>query len=335
MILEFTLSILVFPGLVFATALALFSEWFIRKVVARMQNRMGPSYVGPFGILQPLADIMKLMIAKEEIVQRYSIQVVARIFASLGLGALIASLLLLPISPFRLISDFDFLIYFYLCCLIVPLSIIFIGLAAPNPFTETGVSRLLTMTLLVEPSYFTAFIIPIVLATQIYGEILPASYSIYSTSIVAWRLWLNPLTAPAMILGLFAALVAMQAKFMIQPFNIPEAEQEIIAGFETELSGPILGLMRLLHDMDIAVTTLFIVYVFLGGPYPFKHLTVYGILTLVAKYVAILFIVTLMKAVFGRLRIDQALGILFKYSFIPALAGVVYMVLFLTLLPPS
>ncbi|MEM4503098.1 MAG: NADH-quinone oxidoreductase subunit H, partial [Ignisphaera sp.] len=63
---------IVFPGLFFMIAIALFSEWFYRKVVARMQNRMGPAYTGPMGLLQPLADILKLLLVKEVKKQRYS-----------------------------------------------------------------------------------------------------------------------------------------------------------------------------------------------------------------------------------------------------------------------
>jgi len=106
---------------------------------------------------------------------------------------------------------------------------------------------------------------------------------------------------------------------MYQPFNIPEAEQEIIAGFETEFSGPLLALFRLLHDVELAISLLLGVYIFLGGPLPFRHFSIGGVLLLIVKYVVLVIVITLVKNVMGRYRIDQALIQLFKYSLIPAI----------------
>ncbi|MCD6488863.1 MAG: NADH-quinone oxidoreductase subunit H [Desulfurococcales archaeon] len=323
---------LVFPGLVFISALALFTEWFIRKIEARMQNRMGPSYVGPFGLLQPLADMLKLFSVKEEIRQRYSVPGIAVGFAVLGIGAAVAALFLLPLSPIRIAANYDFLIYLYLCSLWIPVAIIFMSLSMPNPFTGVGISRLLTMIIVYEPAYFISIFIPVVLVSHFYGG--DAFYSILFTSMNSGRLWLNPLAAIAMVFGLVAILVSTQTKTMLQPFNIPEAEQEIIAGFATEFSGPILALYNFLHDVEITVTILAITYLYLGGPYPYPHLSIPGILLLIVKFLAVLFIVCLVKAVFGRLRIDQAVKTMFKYSFIPAFIGIVITSVLVFAMPP-
>jgi len=316
-------SLLVFPGLVFMVALAFFTEWFIRKSVARMQSRMGPAYVGPFGILQPFADFLKLISVKDEIKQKYGSPGIAKVFALLGIGAMAASLLLLPLSPYRLVAPYDFLIFIYLCGVWVPLSMFILAISMPNPFTFLGASRLLSIFVLTEPIFFTAMLIPVVLTTHIYSESCIAPYSIMFTAAHSIWLWSNPLTIIPMILGLIAVMVAVQAKSMLQPFNIPEAEQEIIAGFMTEFSGPLLALNNLLHDLDIAVTALFITYLFLGGPYPFPHLSLPGILTLVIKYIVVLYVITVIKASFGRFRIDQGLKTILKYGGIPALIGII------------
>lgn len=316
-------SILVFPGLLFIVSLGLFSEWFLRKIVARMQNRMGPSYVGPFGILQPLADLLKLVASKEEIRQKYSMLWLGKSFVLLGVGAIVATLLLLPLSPLRFTAPYDFIVYLYLCCLIVPIALIFVGLSTPNPYTEVGVSRLLSIMLICEPTYSIAVFVPVFLASMtVCGDGLP-EFSIMLTAYNSWKLWLNPITATALLFSLIAAIVAIQARAFIQPFNIPDAEQEIIAGFETELSGPVLGFTRLLHDIELAVSIIFVTYLFLGGPYPYTHASVEGVLVLIAKYMLVLFTISLFKGVFGRFRIEQGLKVLFKYGLIVSVIAVI------------
>ncbi|WFO76276.1 NADH-quinone oxidoreductase subunit H [Desulfurococcaceae archaeon MEX13E-LK6-19] len=316
-------SILVFPGFLFIVALGLFSEWFLRKIVARMQNRMGPTYVGPFGILQPLADLLKLFTAKEEIKQKYSVLWLGKGFAALGVGAVVATMLMLPLSPLRFTAPYDFLIYLYLYCIIVPIAFIFLGLSAPNPFSEIGVSRLLSIMIIGEPAYSIAFFVPVFLASEFFAKSPWPVFSILLTAHSAWKLWGIPLAALALILAFIAIIVAIQAKAFIPPFNIPDAEQEIIAGPETELSGPALGFARLLHDVELAASILFVVYVFLGGPYPYPHTSLPGIALLVAKYIAVLFLVSLFKALFGRFRIEQGLRTLFNYGLVLALIAAI------------
>ncbi len=315
-------SLLVFPGLVFISALAMFNEWFIRKFVAKAQSRMGPTYVGPQGILQPFVDLVKLVAVKEEIKQKYSFVSVGKVFAFLGIGALIASLLLLPLSPFRLVAPYDFLIYVYLCGVWAPIALVILGISIPNPFTSVGVSRLLSILLLCEPTYFAAVLTPIILVTHLLHTECLVPYSILWTSKLVHKLWLGP-TAVPLALALVASIVTLQAKAMYQPFNIPEAEQELIAGFETEFSGPLLGLNNLLHEVDIAVTLLFITYLFLGGPYPYPHLSPQGIVVLIAKYLGLLLVVTVLKASFGRFRIEQGMWYIIKYGLIPAVIAIV------------
>ncbi len=314
-------SLLVFPGLLFIVSLAFFTEWFIRKFSARIQNRMGPTYVGPFGILQPFMDFIKLASVKEEIKQKYSIDWLAKVFGYMGLSAAITALTLFPISPIRFTSDYDFLVYVYLCCVWVPVAMMVMGLSTPNPFATIGVSRILSIVTVCEPAYFVAILTPILLVTKIYSP--DNVYSIYWTSVYSYRLWLNPYTLVPIVLSFIAVMVSLQAKSMLQPFNIPEAEQEIIAGFATEFNSQLLALANLLHDIDTVITIISIVYLFLGGPYPFPHLSIEGVLILVFKYLLVLTIMTIVKGVFGRFKIEQAISVIAKYSLLPALLALV------------
>ncbi len=311
-------SALLFPGLVFLSALSFFSEWFLRKVVARMQSRMGPTYVGPAGLLQPLMDFMKLYLAKEVKIQRYSSPLQAKVGLAISIAALVAATLMLPLSPLRLSAPYDIIVFVYLCAVWVTVGIIVAALSYPNPLTVAGVSRLVALAAIVEPTWVAAIFVPITMCTAL-GSNPP--FSVLATSLNSWRAWFSVPGFIAMALGLWSAVVSSQAKTMLKPFDIPEAEQELIAGHVTEFSGRILALYNLLHDMELAFSALVITYLFLGGPYPYGHLSPVGIAILIAKYVIVLFVLVTIRACMGRLRIDQAISAVMKYGMLPAIAG--------------
>ncbi len=337
MILELIVSALVFPGVLFISALSFFTEWYLRKSVAHMQSRMGPTYVGPIGLLQPFMDFVKLLVVKEEVKQKHSIIWLAELFGVLGISAIVSSLLLLPLSPIRIAADYDFLIYVYLLGVMVPIAMVAMSLCMSNPFVSAGASRLLSMILIVEPAFFAGMLTPISIATHISSSTpvfceeaycRSPPYSIFYSSITIGSAWSNFVYAAALITALAAVIVSVQAKAMLNPFNIPEAEQELIAGIKTEFSGPLLAIFNLLHNVELSSSILFIIYVFLGGPYPFRHLSIQGVLVLVAKYITILTLVAVVRALFGRFRVEQGVWILIKYSLIPAIAAVAMASLF-------
>ncbi|MEM2009410.1 MAG: complex I subunit 1 family protein [Thermosphaera sp.] len=316
-LLSLLFSILVFPGILFALALSFFTQYYIRKISARMQRRMGPKYVGPVGILQPVYDFIKLLRVKEIVKTRYSMVRAAEISLLLGISSLVASLLLLPLNIFGLGSPYDFLIFFYMASIWPIIMIIIAALSMPGPYTSIGVSRLLSILTVSEPAFFTSLLIPTFLAS--WETDTPLMMTVVSMRV--FQLWTNPLTLPIMILVLISVITATQAKLMMPPFNIPEAEQELIAGFETEFSGPLLALSSLLHDLDSAVSGLAIVYLILGGPAPFSHSSIEGIVMLIVKYLAVITIATYVKNVFGRFRIEQALVSILKYGLAPSIVA--------------
>jgi len=100
---------------------------------------------------------------------------------------------------------------------------------------------------------------------------------------------------------------------MEKPFDIPEAETEIVAGPFTEYSGPKLALIILLHDVELFVGAAIIVFVFLGGPHPFTQAWWSGALTFLAKYLVVVAVLTSIKAAVARFRVDQALLVFWRY----------------------
>lgn len=320
--LYYLFALIVFPGLLFTIGLALFTQYLVRKISGRLQKRMGPSYVGPLGVLQPFYDVLKLLRAKEEVYHKFSSPTLAKFFGLVGLASGIVVLLMFPLSPFVVFGEFDFLVFVYFVSVWIPLSLVLMSLSMPGPYTSVGVSRYLSFVTIMEPSFFAAIFTPMVLTAKVGGR-----FSIYATSVNIHKLWLNPYTVVPLVLSLISLIVILQARSMFNPFNIPEAEQEIIAGYETEFSGPTLALAILIHDVEVALTALTIVYLVLGGPYPFRHLSIPGVATLIAKYVAVVLVSTIIRNTYGRFRLEQALKVLFKYAFIPSLISVILAVI--------
>ncbi|MEM0026392.1 MAG: complex I subunit 1 family protein [Ignisphaera sp.] len=318
------ISIMIFPGLLFLAALSFLTQYFVRKLSARYQRRMGPSYVGPLGILQPFYDFWKLLRSKEIVKNRYSLVGAAEISLLIGISFIVASVVLLPLSLYNIASDFDILIFFYMTSVMPLFMMVIASLSMPGPYTSMGISRLLSLATLSEPTYFASLIIPIYLTTKQSRAFMSIS-SAYTNVL---RIWLDPRGVVIMVLCLIAYIVAVQAKSMYQPFNIPEAEQEIIAGYETEFSGPLLALMNLLHDMDLTISLITGVYVLLGGPLPYSHTSLQGILMIIIKYLLLLVVVTLIKNIMGRYRIEQGLAQILKYGLIPSIMASILTFLF-------
>ncbi len=300
---------LVFPGLVFVFIAAWLTQWFYRKIYARMQNRVGPRYVGPFGLLQPIADFFKLLF-KEDIVTVVAKEKEPVLLLSLGVGAVIALTTMLPLSPYPLYGDNDIILAIYLSFW-PPAVIALLGFITPKPFSAIGTSRFMTFMVACEPMWLVTLLVPTIIATR--SGATPV-FSVYATSNSIWGLWSNPLAFIALGLAFFSAILILQCKLMLKPFDIPEAETEIVAGPFTEYSGPKLAYILLLHDTELVVYTLLLVFLFLGGPAPFPLLSIPGILLLIVKYVAIVFTLTWIKASTARFRIEQALTVLLKYA---------------------
>jgi NADH-quinone oxidoreductase subunit H len=269
---------------------------------------MGPSYTGPFGILQPIADYLKLFF-KEDVSIEGSSPRLATVLLSVAIGSVVALTLMLPIAPWPIMVSYDVMLAMYL--LVWPtIALALIGVLTPNPFSAIGSSRLFSMTLAYEVAFVASILTPVVLASSFYE----AEYSLYLSCLKAWRLWFNPLSAVPMVLSLISALLALQCKLLTKPFDIPEAETEIVAGPFTEYSGFKLALILGLHDVEVVVGSLLITILFFGGFVPFTWLPWYVSLIIVAvEYLVVVAVVTWIRTITGRFRVDQALSLFWKY----------------------
>ena len=238
------LQIVIFPGLLFTAVVGLTTSWIDRKVTARVQMRAGP----PF--LQPFYDVIKFMI-KETCVPEGAPKGLFLSAPLLGVSAVaLASMLIwraLMSSP-GFSGDIIVLIYL----LTIPaLSVILGAFASRNPLASLGGSREMKLVCSYELPFVLAVIVPIIKAGSLNLGVIAAEGA-----------------AGGLLSGLLALLVAilcMQAKLTLVPFDAPEAETELAGGAYIEYSGPPLGMYKLTRAMMLFTMPMFLVTVFCGG----------------------------------------------------------------------
>jgi NADH-quinone oxidoreductase subunit H len=301
-VLKIFFILLVYPGILFLFVYSTFAEWFDRKVYARLQNRMGPTHTGLFGLLQPIADFVKLL-AKEDIVPAKADRTLFTLLPIFGLAIVLTAGLLLPVwpvdpaAPNVLSFPGDLVILLYLLSL--PTLIFFLaGWSSTNAFSIIGGTRVLTMLFGYEVPLFLSVLSPALLA----GSWRMAEIAKFYQD--------NPLLILPNLIGLGVALIAVQAKLERTPFDIPHAETEIVGGTFTEYSGKKLAFFRLMTDIELVVSAGLIATVFLGG---FGGGVLLGFVQFVVKTLAVIFLLSVLRAVTGRIRIDQVVTFAWKW----------------------
>ena len=311
--------VLVFPGFLFLVAFSFFTEFFDRKVVARLQNRVGPPWY------QPLADTIKLL-AKEDIVTDHADRQVVSIVPLFGLAAVAASFLYIPLWtvdwPFSFQGDIVVICYM----LTIPAFVlVLLGWYSPNPFGFLGTGRVLTQLFGYEVPFTLALLAP---------AIQTGSWRV--TDILTYQadhLWFAAMTPVAFVV----AVIALIGKLERVPFDAPHAETEIVDGPMTEYTGRKLALLKMMLQTETVVGAALIAVIFLGGPY-FPGLTplltsgsavvaaIIGTAVVMVKALAIVFVLSVVKAVVTRLRIEQLVKWCLLWLGIPMLLQVLYIV---------
>ncbi|OGD20880.1 MAG: NADH dehydrogenase [Candidatus Aminicenantes bacterium RBG_13_64_14] len=301
-VLRTILYLVIYPGLLFLFVYSTFCEWFDRKVYARLQNRMGPTHTGRFGLLQPIADFVKLL-AKEDIVPDAADKRLFTVLPIVGLAIVSTAGLLLPVWNFDLAAPSftsfsgDIIVVLYLLSL--PTLILFLAAwSSTNPFSMIGGARVLTMLFGYEVPLFLAVLSPAILADSWRLAEIAAFYQ------------QKPLLLLSNLLGFIVAVIAVQAKLERTPFDIPHAETEIVGGTFTEYSGKKLALFRLTFDIEMVVSSGLLAAVFLGG---FPGGAVIGFLHFVVKTLFVIFLLSLLRALTSRIRVDQVVSFAWKF----------------------
>lgn len=279
---------LIVYGFLLTAILGLVASWVDRKVTARVQYRVGPP------LLQPLIDIVKLM-GKETLVPVGASRMTFLLSPMVGLSAVIVVSTLLWVNNIYASEGFlgDWVVAIYL--LTIPsLSIIIGGFASKNPLASLGSSREMKLVLAYELPFILAMLVPVIHAglSLKLGDILAfqASNGAVATHVSG-------------IIALLVAILCMQAKLALVPFDMAEAETEIVHGPLIEYSGTGLAIYRLMKNMLLFVIPFFLIILFMGG----LRFDGINILWSVLKFVGLVAIVTVIRNTNPRVRIDHAL----------------------------
>jgi len=293
-------EILVFPGLIFLLILAFFYEWIDRKFFARVQNRIGPMMAGPAGLFQPLADFLKL-VSKEDIVPAACEKVLFDATPIFYFALPLTALFLVPIATQTALVAFegDLIFMMFIFTLIV-ITVFLAGWSSMSRFGIIGAVRSALQMLSYEIPLALAMIGPAIAA----GSLSISTIAQWQSNHASWGLWLQPI-------GFGTAIVCMLAELEFVPFDIPEAETEIVAGWRTEFSGRKLALFKLGRDLELVLASALITSLFLGGAQQVGAIP--PTVMFLAKTIPVILLFSFLRSIFARLRIDQMTSGMWKY----------------------
>jgi NADH-quinone oxidoreductase subunit H len=286
------LQIFIFPGLLFLTVTALAGEFVDRRLYARFQNRMGPPW------FQPLADLIKLL-AKQEIVPTEAERRMFTLAPVFALTSVTAAFFYIPLwSPNALLSfNGDAVVVLYL--LTLPTFTYFLGgWFSRSVYAMLGAIRSLTQLFAYEVPLFLSVLGPCLLAGT------------WSLSGLARFFQAHPWALLANAVGFVVALISLLGKLEKVPFDIPEAETEIVAGSFTEYSGRFLAFFRLSFDIEMIVGASLLSAVFL--PFGLHSGPIAGFALYLFKILFIIALIAFARSVVARLRIDQMISLCWK-----------------------
>jgi NADH-quinone oxidoreductase subunit H len=297
--------------LIVATVIVMSLVYLERRVIAFMQDRLGPNRVGPQGVFQPVADVIKLL-AKEDIIPTsadatvFKLSTIVMVFSALLVYAVI------PFGPGMIISDLNIgILYAVALSSLTAIGMLMAGWGSNNKYALLGAMRAAAQVI----SYEIPLVFSIIGVAMITGSL--STVSIVSGQAAwggfRWNIFLQPL-------GFVIYFISATAELNRTPFDLMEAESEIVAGYHIEYSGIRFALFFLAEYLNSFAVACLGATLFFGGwlgpilpPYVWFLIKAY----------ALFFIFYWLRGTLPRVRIDQLMGLAWKYLLPAALVNVV------------
>lgn len=330
--------------IVLATLLALVATWLERKISAAAQQRIGPEYIGPQGILVPVADVIKLVF-KEATIPTKADPLLFTFGPVLVITPIFLSFLIVPFGQKLIISNLGIGIFLWIVLSsIVPIGALMAGYASNNKYSLLGGLRSAAQSISYEVPLALSVLAIVMMSDSLSTVEIVAQQS--SQGILSWNIWRQPI-------GVVIFWIAALAEAERLPFDLPEAEEELVAGYQTEYSGIRFMLFYGSSYLNLVLSSLVFSVLYLGGwgfPIPVEFLaSCLGVnetalwlqpiilslgitMTLVKAYLMI-FAAILLRWTVPRVRIDQLLNLGWKFLLPVSLLNLLLTASFKLLLP--
>ncbi|MEY3545301.1 MAG: NADH-quinone oxidoreductase subunit NuoH [Cyanobacteriota bacterium] len=310
--------------LVAAVVGVLVNVWLERKISAAVQQRIGPEYAGALGILQPMADGLKLLF-KEDIIPARADGLLFTLGPVLVLVPVILSWLVVPFGQHLLISNVGVGIFLWISLSsIQPIGLLMAGYASNNKYSLLGGLRAAAQSISYEIPLALAVLAVVMMSNSLSTVDIVDQQT--GAGILSWNIWRQPV-------GFVIFWICALAECERLPFDLPEAEEELVAGYQTEYAGMKFALFYLGSYINLVLSALLVSVLYLGGwgfPLPVEWIVgltgqsvdaplvqvitaATGIVMTVLKAYLLVFFAILLRWTVPRVRIDQLLDLGWKF----------------------
>lgn len=307
-----------------ATVGVLACVWLERKISAAAQQRIGPEFIGPLGALAPVADGLKLVL-KEDIVPLKADPLLFTLGPAIVVIPVFLSYLIVPFGQNLLITDLGIGVFLWIALSsIAPIGLLMAGYASNNKYSLIGGLRAAAQSISYEIPLALSVLAIVMMSNSLSTIDIVNQQTGYG--ILGWNIWRQPV-------GFLIFWIAALAECERLPFDLPEAEEELVAGYQTEYTGMKFGLFYLGSYVNLVLSALFVAVLYLGGwefPIPLSWISNWfgisettpwlqiitatlGITMTLLKAYFLIFLAILLRWTVPRVRIDQLLDLGWKF----------------------
>ncbi|MGF1540999.1 MAG: NADH-quinone oxidoreductase subunit NuoH [Pleurocapsa sp.] len=315
-----------------ATVGVLVVVWLERKISAAAQQRIGPEYAGPLGVLQPVADGIKLVF-KEDVIPAKADPWLFTLGPVLVVVPVFLSYLIVPFGQNLVVTDLNVGIFLWISLSsIAPIGLLMAGYASNNKYSLLGGLRAAAQSISYEIPLALSVLAIAMMSNSLSTIDIVDQQSGYG--ILGWNVWRQPV-------GFLIFWIAALAECERLPFDLPEAEEELVAGYQTEYAGMKFALFYLGSYVNLVLSALVFAILYLGGWeffIPLDHLAGWlgvsettpwlqiltaslGIIMTLIKAYLLVFLAILLRWTVPRVRIDQLLDLGWKFMLPVSLAN--------------
>lgn len=310
--------------LITATVSIFVAVWMERKISAAAQQRIGPEFVGPLGALQATADGIKLLF-KEDIVPVRADAILFTLGPAIVVVPVFLSFLVVPFGQNLVITDLGIGIFLWIALSsVTPIGLLMSGYSSNNKYSLLGGLRAAAQSISYEIPLALSVLAIVMMSNSLSTIDIVQQQS--GLGILSWNVWRQPV-------GLFVFWIAALAECERLPFDLPEAEEELVAGYQTEYTGMKFGLFYVSSYVNLVLSALIFSVLYLGGwsfPVPVEWVASWigvsettpwlqvitaslGIMMTVLKAYLLVFLAVLLRWTVPRVRIDQLLDLGWKF----------------------